>query len=125
MVTQRINAKILGLQDQLEKGPNAQLDHLQQENSILREALILNTSHTETKQNVELAKLCQDYAKLIKDLGEKMESLQADVTSGEAKVSATEKQLPLQQTSHVESKQALQRSSNSSLQPAWRRSRSP
>lgn len=110
--TQRLNAKILSLQDQLEKGPNAQLARLQQENSILRDALNQATSQAESKQNAELAKLRQECTKLTKELGEKTESLLADehVRKGlEAKVSATEKQLSLLQASQKESEQALQR----------------
>lgn len=41
--------QVLGLQDQLEKGPNAQLARLQQENSILRDALNQATSQAESK----------------------------------------------------------------------------
>jgi len=110
--TQRLNAKILSLQDQLEKGPNAQLARLQQENSILRDALNQATSQAESKQNAELAKLRQECTKLTKELGEKTESLLADehVKKGlEAKVSATEKQLSLLQAGQKESEQALQR----------------
>ncbi|XP_037638199.1 ribosome-binding protein 1a isoform X2 [Sebastes umbrosus] len=110
--TQGLNAKIVSLQDQLEKGPNAQLARLQQENSILRDALNQATSQAESKQNAELAKLRQECTKLTKDLGEKTEALLADdhVRKGlEAKVSTTEKQLSLLQASHGESEQALQR----------------
>ncbi|XP_070771884.1 ribosome-binding protein 1a [Enoplosus armatus] len=110
--TQGLNAKILSLQDQLEKGPNAQLACLQQENSILRDALNQATSQAESKQNAELAKVRQECTKLTKELGEKTESLLADehIRKGlEAKVSATEKQLSLLQASHAESEQALQR----------------
>uniref|UniRef100_A0A3Q0RDF9 Ribosome binding protein 1a n=1 Tax=Amphilophus citrinellus TaxID=61819 RepID=A0A3Q0RDF9_AMPCI len=94
--TQRLNAKIVSLQDQLEKGPNAQLARLQQENTILRDALNQATSQAESKQNAELAKLRQECAKLTKEVGEKTESLLADehIRKGlEAKVSAAEKQL--------------------------------
>ncbi|XP_078129983.1 ribosome-binding protein 1a isoform X4 [Sander vitreus] len=110
--TQGLNAKIVSLQDQLEKGPNAQLARLQQENSILRDALNQATSQAESKQNAELAKLRQECTKLTKELGEKTESLHADeiIRKGlEAKVSATEKQLSLLQASHGDSEQALQR----------------
>ncbi|XP_034753346.1 ribosome-binding protein 1a isoform X3 [Etheostoma cragini] len=110
--TQGLNAKIVSLQEQLEKGPNAQLARLQQENSILRDALNQATSQAESKQNAELAKLRQECTKLTKELGEKTESLHADeiIRKGlEAKVSATEKQLSLLQASHGESEQALQR----------------
>lgn len=41
--------QILSLQEQLEKGPNAQLARLQQENSILRDALNQATSQAESK----------------------------------------------------------------------------
>ncbi|KAE8280467.1 Ribosome-binding protein 1 Ribosome receptor protein [Larimichthys crocea] len=132
--TQGLNAKILSLQDQLEKGPNAQLARLQQENSILRDALNQATSQAESKQNAELAKLRQECTKLTKELGEKTESLLADehIRKGlEAKISATEKQLSLLQASRSESEQASQRrleevseelrktqSKNSSLQAA-------
>ncbi|TNN74367.1 Ribosome-binding protein 1 [Liparis tanakae] len=110
--TQGSNAKIVSLQDQLEKGPNAQLARLQQENSILRDALNQATSQAESKQNAELAKLRQECTKLTKELGEKTEGLVADehIRKGlEAKLSATEKQLSLLQASHGESEQALQR----------------
>lgn len=41
--------QVISLQDQLEKGPNAQLARLQQENSILRDALNQATSQAESK----------------------------------------------------------------------------
>lgn len=41
--------QVTSLQDQLEKGPNAQLARLQQENSILRDALNQATSQAESK----------------------------------------------------------------------------
>ncbi|KAK0151534.1 Ribosome-binding protein 1 [Merluccius polli] len=110
--TQRLNTQVVGLQEQLDKGPSAQLTRLQQENSILRDALNQATSQAESKQNAELAKLRQDCAKLSKELGEKAELLQADEHAKrglEAKISATEKQLSVLQVSHVESEQALQR----------------
>uniref|UniRef100_H3DGU3 Ribosome binding protein 1a n=1 Tax=Tetraodon nigroviridis TaxID=99883 RepID=H3DGU3_TETNG len=137
--TQTLNAKILSLQDQLEKGPSAQLACLQQENSILRDALNQATSQAESKQNAELAKLRQECTKLSKELGEKTESLLADehVRKGlEAKVSATEKQLARLQMSHSESEQTFQKrleevseelratqSKNSSLQAALDKTR--
>lgn len=43
------SSQVLSLQDQLEKGPNAQLARLQQENSILRDALNQATSQAESK----------------------------------------------------------------------------
>ena len=45
----KMNIQILSLQDQLEKGPNAQLARVQQENSILRDALNQATSQAESK----------------------------------------------------------------------------
>lgn len=47
--TNSSSCQILSLQDQLEKGPNAQLARLQQENSILRDALNQATSQAESK----------------------------------------------------------------------------
>ncbi|KAM9558661.1 ribosome-binding protein 1-like isoform 1-T2 [Salvelinus alpinus] len=110
--TQKLTAKVISLQEQLESGPTAQLACLQQENSILRDALNQATSQAESKQNAELAKLRQDCARLTKELGERSESLQADekVKRGlETKVSSVEKQLALLQASRVESEQVLQR----------------
>ncbi|KAJ3610334.1 hypothetical protein NHX12_022426 [Muraenolepis orangiensis] len=110
--TQKLHTKVVGLQEQLDKGPSAKLTRLQQENTILRDALNKATSQAESKQNAELAKLRQDCAKLSKDLGDKTELLQADELGKrglEAKLSATEKQLSALQVSHAESQQALQR----------------
>ncbi|XP_019902742.3 ribosome-binding protein 1 [Esox lucius] len=110
--TQNLNTKILSLQEQLESGPTAQLTRLQQENSILRDALNQATSQAESKQNAELAKLRLDCSRLTKELGEKSVSLQAEEKvkrSLEAKTSAAEKQLAQLQASHAESKQALER----------------
>ncbi|XP_052329112.1 ribosome-binding protein 1-like isoform X2 [Oncorhynchus keta] len=110
--TQKLTAKVISLQEQLESGPTAQLACLQQENSILRDALNQATSQAESKQNAELAKLREDCARLTKELGERSESLQADekVKRGlETKVSSVEKQLTLLQASRVESEQVLQR----------------
>uniref|UniRef100_A0A3B3QCQ0 Ribosome binding protein 1a n=1 Tax=Paramormyrops kingsleyae TaxID=1676925 RepID=A0A3B3QCQ0_9TELE len=109
--TQRLNAKIQSLQDQLEKGPNAQLARLQQENSILRDALNQATSQTESKQNAELAKLRQECTKLSKELGDKSDALLADEQQRkalEAKVVASEKQLAQVQASQLQSTHALQ-----------------
>uniref|UniRef100_A0A8C9UZ85 Ribosome binding protein 1 n=1 Tax=Scleropages formosus TaxID=113540 RepID=A0A8C9UZ85_SCLFO len=100
--TQKLNAKIQSLQDQLEKGPNAQLARLQQENSILRDALNQATSQTESKQNAELAKLRQECAKLSKELGDKSDAQLADEQQRkalEAKVATVEKQLAQVQVS--------------------------
>ncbi|XP_072533516.1 ribosome-binding protein 1a isoform X2 [Salminus brasiliensis] len=111
--TQQLNAKIGTLQEQLEKGPNAQLTRLQQENSILRDALNKATSQTDSKQNAELAKLRQDCARLNKDLAEKIEALHSEEQlrkSLESKASVAEKQLCQLQACKVSSEQALQRS---------------
>ncbi|KAG9274810.1 ribosome-binding protein 1 isoform X1 [Astyanax mexicanus] len=110
--TQQLNAKVGTLQDQLEKGPNAQLARLQQENSILRDALNKATSQVDSKQNAELAKLWQDCARLNKDLGEKIEALHSEEQlrkSLESKASVAEKQLCQLQACRVSSEQALQR----------------
>ncbi|XP_063047660.1 ribosome-binding protein 1a [Engraulis encrasicolus] len=110
--THKYKAKIQGLQDQLDKGPSAQMARLQQENSILRDALNQATSQTESKQNAELAKLRQECAKLTKDAGEKSEALQAaeQLRKGlEAKAAAAEGQLAQLQASRASSEQALQR----------------
>ncbi|KAG7270872.1 hypothetical protein CRUP_012367 [Coryphaenoides rupestris] len=109
---QRLNTKVASLQEQLDKGPSAQLTRLQQENSILRDALNQATSQAESKQNAELAKLRQDCAKLSKELGEKAEQLQVDDHAKralETKVSATEKQISALLVSHTDSEKALQR----------------
>ncbi|XP_037394751.1 ribosome-binding protein 1a isoform X2 [Pygocentrus nattereri] len=110
--TQQLNAKVAALQEQLEKGPNAQLARLQQENSILRDALNKATSQTDSKQNAELAKVRQDCARLNKELGEKLEALRSEEQlrkSLETKASVAEKQLCQLQTCRVSSEQALQR----------------
>ncbi|MGH0147009.1 UNVERIFIED_CONTAM: hypothetical protein FKN15_052862 [Acipenser sinensis] len=94
--TQQLQTKIRTLQEQLENGPNAQLARLQQENSILRDALNQATSQTESKQNAELAKLRQECTKLTKDLSDQSEALQQDEQQRkalEAKVAAFEKQI--------------------------------
>lgn len=49
LIYKNVILQILTLQDQLEKGPNAQLARLQQENSILRDALNQATSQAESK----------------------------------------------------------------------------
>ena len=41
--------QVVGLQEQLDKGPSAQLTRLQQENTILRDALNQATSQAESK----------------------------------------------------------------------------
>uniref|UniRef100_W5NF98 Ribosome binding protein 1b n=1 Tax=Lepisosteus oculatus TaxID=7918 RepID=W5NF98_LEPOC len=110
--TQQLNAKIQSLQEQLENGPNAQLARLQQENSILRDALNQATSQTESKQNAELAKLRQECSKLSKELSEKSEALQAEEQqrkSLDTKVAAFEKQISQLQSSQADSERTLQK----------------
>ncbi|PIO28542.1 hypothetical protein AB205_0214260, partial [Aquarana catesbeiana] len=93
---QQLQGKVRSLQEELENGPKAQLARLQQENSILRDALNQATSQTESKQNAELAKLRQECSKLSKELTEKTEVLQQEEQrrkSLDGKVSAYEKQV--------------------------------
>ncbi|KAG8522984.1 Ribosome-binding protein 1 [Galemys pyrenaicus] len=100
------------LQEQLENGPNTQLARLQQENSILRDALNQATSQVESKQNAELAKLRQELSKVSKELVEKSEAARQEEQQRktlEAKASAFEKQVLQLQVSHKESEEALQK----------------
>ncbi|NXG74975.1 RRBP1 protein, partial [Baryphthengus martii] len=111
--TQQLQGKIRALQEQLENGPNTQLARLQQENSILRDALNQATSQMESKQNAELAKLRQECNKLLKELSEKSEVLQQEEQqkkSWEIKAVASEKQIEqLQQASQREVEATLQK----------------
>ncbi|NXP12577.1 RRBP1 protein, partial [Thinocorus orbignyianus] len=111
--TQQLQGKIRTLQEQLENGPNTQLARLQQENSILRDALNQATSQTESKQNAELAKLRQECNKLMKELSEKSEVLQQEEQqkkSWEIKAVASEKQIEqLQQASQRKVEVTLQK----------------
>ncbi|NXT88112.1 RRBP1 protein, partial [Anhinga rufa] len=110
--TQQLQGKIRTLQEQLENGPNTQLARLQQENSILRDALNQATSQTESKQNAELAKLRQECNKLMKELSEKSEVLQQEEQqkkSWEIKVAASEKQIEQLQASQREVEATLQK----------------
>ncbi|NP_001244275.2 ribosome-binding protein 1 isoform X1 [Gallus gallus] len=110
--TQQLQGKIRALQEQLENGPNTQLARLQQENSILRDALNQATSQTESKQNAELAKLRQECNKLMKELSEKSEVLQQEEQqkkSWEIKAAASEKQIEQLQTSQREMEATLQK----------------
>ncbi|KAM6128086.1 LOW QUALITY PROTEIN: ribosome-binding protein 1 [Pterocles gutturalis] len=104
--TQQLQGKIRALQEQLENGPNTQLARLQQENSILRDALNQATSQMESKQNAELAKVRQECNKLLKELAEKSEVLQQEEQqrkSWEIKAAASEKQMEqLQASQEVE-----------------------
>ncbi|XP_033874960.2 ribosome-binding protein 1b isoform X1 [Acipenser ruthenus] len=110
--TQQLQTKVRTLQEQLENGPNAQLARLQQENSILRDALNQATSQTESKQNAELAKLRQECTKLTKDLSDQSETLQQDEQQKkalEAKVAAFEKQISQLQSTQQDNESALQK----------------
>ncbi|XP_072360139.1 ribosome-binding protein 1-like isoform X1 [Scyliorhinus torazame] len=110
--TQQLQTKIRGLQEQLENGPTAQIARLQQENSILRDALNQATSQTESKQNAELAKLRQECTKLTKELSEKSESLQQEEQQRkvlDGKVSKYEQQLTELQSSQQETERTLQK----------------
>nr|KAF6472378.1 ribosome binding protein 1 [Molossus molossus] len=109
---QQLQGKIRTLQEQLENGPNTQLARLQQENSILRDALNQATSQVESKQNAELAKLRQELSKVSKELVEKSEAARQEEQQRkvlEAKTAAFEKQVLQLQASHKESEEALQK----------------
>uniref|UniRef100_A0A8C8YCV3 Ribosome-binding protein 1 n=1 Tax=Prolemur simus TaxID=1328070 RepID=A0A8C8YCV3_PROSS len=109
---QQLQGKIRTLQEQLENGPNTQLARLQQENSILRDALNQATSQVESKQNAELAKLRQELSKVSKELVEKSEAARQEEQQRkalEAKAAAFEKQVLQLQASHKESEDALQK----------------
>uniref|UniRef100_A0A8C9JEK1 Ribosome-binding protein 1 n=1 Tax=Panthera tigris altaica TaxID=74533 RepID=A0A8C9JEK1_PANTA len=109
---QQLQGKIRTLQEQLENGPNTQLARLQQENSILRDALNQATSQVESKQNAELAKLRQELSKVSKELVEKSEAARQEEQQRKAletKAAAFEKQVLQLQVSHKESEEALQK----------------
>ncbi|KAK7127005.1 hypothetical protein R3I94_018247 [Phoxinus phoxinus] len=109
--TQQLNGKIQSLQEQLENGPNAQLARLQQENSILRDALNQATSQAESRQNAELAKLRQDCVRLNRELNERTAAQHAEEERRktlETKMSTAEEQLAQTQASRVEAEMALQ-----------------
>lgn len=109
---QQLQGKIRTLQEQLENGPNTQLARLQQENSILRDALNQATSQVESKQNTELAKLRQELSKVNKELVEKSEASRQEEQQRkalEAKAATFEKQILQLQASHKESEEALQK----------------
>uniref|UniRef100_A0A8C5X3K0 Ribosome binding protein 1 n=1 Tax=Malurus cyaneus samueli TaxID=2593467 RepID=A0A8C5X3K0_9PASS len=110
--TQQLQGKIRSLQEQLENGPNTQLARLQQENSILRDALNQATSQMESKQNAELAKLRQECSKLVKELSEKSEVLQQEEQqrkSWELKAAAAEKRIEQLQAYQREAELVLQK----------------
>ncbi|NXK93829.1 RRBP1 protein, partial [Formicarius rufipectus] len=110
--TQQLQGKIRTLQEQLENGPNTQLARLQQENSILRDALNQATSQMESKQNAELAKLRQECSKLVRELSEKSEVLQQEEKqrkSWEIRAAALEKQTEQLQASQQEVEVMMQK----------------
>ncbi|XP_043079497.1 ribosome-binding protein 1b isoform X1 [Puntigrus tetrazona] len=110
--TQQLNSKIQNLQEQLENGPNAQLARLQQENSILRDALNQATSQAESRQNAELAKLRQDCVRLNRELKERTTAQHTEEErrkSLETKMAAAEEQLAQTKASRVEAEQALRK----------------
>lgn len=110
--SQRQQAKMRALQEQLDNGPTAQIARLQQENSILRDALNQATSQSESKQNAELAKLQQECSRLSKELGQQNETLRQDGQlreALEARVSTYQQELAQQQGSQQETESTLQR----------------
>eukprot|EP00076_Gallus_gallus_P021690 XP_015142793.1 kinectin isoform X2 [Gallus gallus] len=56
----------------------AEISHLKQENTILRDAVSTSTNQMESKQAAELNKLRQDCARLVNELGEKNSKLQQE-----------------------------------------------
>ncbi|NXP92493.1 RRBP1 protein, partial [Passerina amoena] len=107
--TQQLQGKV---SPRLENGPNTQLARLQQENSILRDALNQATSQMESKQNAELAKLRQECSKLMKELSEKSEVLQQEEQqrkSWEIKATASEKRIEQLQAYQREAEVMLQK----------------
>ncbi|XP_053102920.1 ribosome-binding protein 1 isoform X3 [Hemicordylus capensis] len=110
--TQQLQGKIRILQEQLENGPNTQLARLQQENSILRDALNQATSQTESRQTAELAKLRQECSKRSKELTEMLETLQQveeQKKTLEIKAVAYEEQIYQLQVSQKEKEAPLQK----------------
>ncbi|XP_010791335.1 ribosome-binding protein 1-like, partial [Notothenia coriiceps] len=94
-LTETLNQKVVVLQEQLENGPNAQLARLQQENSILRDALNQASSQAESRQNAELARLRSDCLHLSRELTERSDALRADEERRrglEAKMAAAEQE---------------------------------
>ncbi|CAJ1053347.1 ribosome-binding protein 1b [Xyrichtys novacula] len=110
-LTQQLNQKIGSLQEQLDNGPNAQLARLQQENSILRDALNQATSQAESRQNAELARLRQDCVRLGREVTERSNALRADeelIKNLEAKMAAAEQELAKAQLVHADIEHTLQ-----------------
>ncbi|NXF17722.1 KTN1 protein, partial [Rhodinocichla rosea] len=72
--SQQMKMKFQQLREQME----AEINHLKQENGILRDAVSTSTNQMESKQSAELNKLRQDYARLMNELGEKSSKLQQE-----------------------------------------------
>ncbi|KAM9294174.1 kinectin [Gastrophryne carolinensis] len=68
---QQMQLKFQKMREQLE----TQLNHLKQENGILRDAVSSASNQMESKQSNELIKLRQDYSRLVKELNDKNSSL--------------------------------------------------
>ncbi|XP_034623746.1 kinectin isoform X9 [Trachemys scripta elegans] len=91
---QGMKMKFQQLREQME----AEIGHLKQENSILRDAVSTSTNQMESKQSSELNKLRQDCARLVNELTEKNNKLQqeelqkknAEQTIGQLKVQQQE-----------------------------------
>ncbi|XP_069589013.1 kinectin isoform X20 [Ranitomeya imitator] len=64
---QQMQHKFQQVREQLE----SQINHLKQENGILRDAVSSASNQMESKQSSELTKLRQDYARLVKELNDK------------------------------------------------------
>ncbi|XP_067410938.1 kinectin isoform X10 [Emydura macquarii macquarii] len=71
---QGMKMKFQQLREQME----AEIGHLKQENSILRDAVSTSTNQMESKQSSELNKLRQDCARLMNELTEKNNKLQQE-----------------------------------------------
>ncbi|XP_026509959.1 kinectin isoform X7 [Terrapene carolina triunguis] len=71
---QGMKMKFQQLREQME----AEIGHLKQENSILRDAVSTSTNQMESKQSSELNKLRQDCARLVNELTEKNNKLQQE-----------------------------------------------
>lgn len=111
METQQLTGKIQSLQEQLDNCPNAQLARLQQENSILRDALNQATSQSESRQNAEMAKLRQDCVRLSRELSDRTDAHQAEEERRkvlEAKMAAAEEQMAQMQVRAQENERCLQ-----------------
>uniref|UniRef100_A0A8D0G7S2 Kinectin 1 n=1 Tax=Sphenodon punctatus TaxID=8508 RepID=A0A8D0G7S2_SPHPU len=71
---QQMKMKYQQVREQME----AEMNHLKQENGILRDAVSTSSNQMESKQSSELNKLRQDYARLVNELTEKSNKLQQE-----------------------------------------------